>query len=561
MISIQGVGVSPGLACGPLYFHRPAENVIRRTAATDPDAEWERFVAAQARAVEQLGILAEQVRQRSGEEAAALLEGHQLLAEDPDLTDGVETLIREKGLGAEAAVMDTGAALAEEFASLDDPYLQARSADIKDVCSRIAACLSGGDGAAAELPGPVILAAEDLSPSETVQLDKTKLLGLITAGGSVNGHTAIMARTMGIPAVIGAAGITDAAPKGCEVLLDGGAGSVCVGPDRETKKAFLERRERQLALDEQMKGLRGQKSVTLDGQSIRICCNIGGPEDVPAVLENDGEGVGLFRSEFLYLGRDDYPDEETQFAAYRQVLEALKDREVIIRTLDVGADKQIGYFGLPKEENPALGNRALRICLARPELFRTQLRALYRASAFGKLGIMFPMVASVWEVRESLDICEQVRQELRKENLPFSEQVKIGIMVETPAAAIMSDRLARLVDFFSCGTNDLTQYTLACDRQNSELKRFSDPRHPAVLRLLKLVADNAHKNNIRVNICGEMAADLSLTETFLAMGIDELSVSPRSVLPLRRKVRETDLSSRRQSLLDEWMTDRLYRNH
>lgn len=561
MISIQGVGVSPGLACGPLYFHRPAENVIRRTAATDPDAEWERFVAAQARAVEQLGILAEQVRQRSGEEAAALLEGHQLLAEDPDLTDGVETLIREKGLGAEAAVMDTGAALAEEFASLDDPYLQARSADIKDVCSRIAACLSGGDGAAAELPGPVILAAEDLSPSETVQLDKTKLLGLITAGGSVNGHTAIMARTMGIPAIIGAAGIMDAAPEGCEVLLDGGAGSICVGPDRETKKAFLERRERQLALDEQMKGLRGQKSVTLDGQSIRICCNIGGPEDVPAVLENDGEGVGLFRSEFLYLGRDDYPDEETQFAAYRQVLEALKDREVIIRTLDVGADKQIGYFGLPKEENPALGNRALRICLARPELFRTQLRALYRASAFGKLGIMFPMVASVWEVRESLDICEQVRQELRKENLPFSEQVKIGIMVETPAAAIMSDRLARLVDFFSCGTNDLTQYTLACDRQNSELKRFSDPRHPAVLRLLKLVADNAHKNNIRVNICGEMAADLSLTETFLAMGIDELSVSPRSVLPLRRKVRETDLSSRRQSLLDEWMTDRLYRNH
>ena len=557
MISIQGVGVSPGLACGPLYFHRPAENVIRRTAATDPDAEWERFLAAQARAVEQLGILAEQVRQRSGEEAAALLEGHQLLAEDPDLTDGVETLIRKKGLGAEAAVMDTGATLAEEFASLDDPYLQARSADIKDVCSRIAACLSGGDGAAAELPGPVILAAEDLSPSETVQLDKTKLRGLITAGGSVNGHTAIMARTMGIPAVIGAAGIMDAAPEGCEVLLDGGVGTVCVGADRETKKAFLKRQERQLAQDEQMKGLRGQKSVTRDGQSIRICCNIGGPEDVPAVLENDGEGVGLFRSEFLYLGRDDYPDEETQFAAYRQVLEAMKEREVIIRTLDIGADKQIGYFDLPREENPALGNRALRLCLARPELFRPQLRALYRASAYGKLGIMFPMVASVWEVRESLDICEQVRQELRKENLPFSEYVKIGIMVETPAAAIMSDRLAKLVDFFSCGTNDLTQYTLACDRQNSKLKRFSDPRHPAVLRLLKLVADNAHKNNIRVNICGEMAADLSLTETFLAMGIDELSVSPRSVLPLRHKVRETDLSSRRQSLLDEWMTDRL----
>ena len=297
--------------------------------------------------------------------------------------------------------------------------------------------------------------------------------------------------------------------------------------------------------------------MTRDGQSIRICCNIGGPEDVPAVLENDGEGVGLFRSEFLYLGRNDYPDEETQLAAYRQVLSAMKDREVIIRTLDIGADKQIGYFGLPREENPALGNRALRICLARPELFRTQLRALYRASVYGRLGVMFPMVASVWEVRESLAMCEQVKRELRKENLPFSENVQIGVMVETPAAAIMSDRLAQLVDFFSCGTNDLTQYTLACDRQNRELKRFSDPRHPAVLRLLKMVADNAHRHNIRMHICGEMAADLSLTETFLAMGVDELSVSPRFVLPLRQKVRATDLSSCRQSLMEELMTDRL----
>lgn len=557
MIFIQGVGVSPGLACGPLYFHHPAENVIRRAAAADPDAEWERFLSAQARTVEQLGILAEQVRQRSGEEAAALLEGHQLLAEDPDLTDGVEARIREKGLGAEAAVMDTGTALAEEFASLDDPYLQARAVDVKDVCRRIAACLAGGDGAAAELPGPVILAAEDLSPSETVQLDKTKLLGLITAGGSVNGHTAIMAGTMGIPAVIGAAGIMDAEPEGCEVLLDGGDGVVCVAPDPETKKAFLEKQERQFAQDERMKSLWGQKSVTRDGQSLRICCNIGGPEDVPAVLENDGEGVGLFRSEFLYLGRNDYPDEETQLAAYRQVLSAMKDREVIIRTLDIGADKQIGYFGLPREENPALGNRALRICLARPELFRTQLRALYRASVYGRLGVMFPMVASVWEVRESLAMCEQVKRELRKENLPFAENVQIGVMVETPAAAIMSDRLAQLVDFFSCGTNDLTQYTLACDRQNSELKRFSDPRHPAVLRLLKMVADNAHRHNIRMHICGEMAADLSLTETFLAMGVDELSVSPRFVLPLRQKVRATDLSSCRQSLMEELMTDRL----
>ena len=556
MISIQGVGVSPGLACGPLYFRRPAAPVITRTAAGDPDAEWARFLSAQARTVEQLGTLAEQVRQSAGEEAAALLEAHQLLAEDPDLTEGVEARIREQGLDAGAAVTEAGTALAEEFASLDDPYLRERSADVKDVCGRIAACLTGGDASAVELPGPVILAAEDLSPSETFQFDKTKLLGLITAVGSVNGHTAILARTMGIPAVIGAAGITDA-PEGCEVLLDGDLGSIRIEPDRETKAAFLEKRERQLARAEEMKSLRGQKSVTRDGQTIRICCNIGGPEDVPSVLENDGEGIGLFRSEFLYLGRDDYPDEETQFAAYRQVLSAMKDREVIIRTLDIGADKQIGYFGLPREENPALGNRALRICLARPELFRTQLRALYRASAYGRLGIMFPMVTGVWEVREALAACERARRELREENIPFSESVKLGIMVETPAAALISDRLARLVDFFSCGTNDLTQYTLACDRQNSELERYCDPRHPAVLRLIGLVADNAHKHGVRVNICGEMAADLSLTETFLAMGIDELSVSPRFVLPLRQKVRETDVASCRQSLMDELMTDRL----
>ncbi|MBR2532961.1 MAG: phosphoenolpyruvate--protein phosphotransferase [Lachnospiraceae bacterium] len=549
MISMQGTGVSPGVASGTLHFYHAANADVRRIVVSDRDAEWERFLTAQAAAVEQLGVLAEEVRQKSGDDAAALLEGHQLLAEDPDLTDGVEALIREQGLCAEAAVMDAGKALAEEFAALDDPYLKERSADIKDVSGRIVSCLNGGSGTAA-LPGPVILAAEDLAPSETVQLDKDLLLGLVTAGGSASGHTAIMARTMGIPAVIGAADILDPALEGKEVFIDGDTGTVIVEPDPETRAELLTKQEEQRKHAQLLKTLQGQPSVTLDGQAVRVCCNIAGPQDVPAVLDNDGEGVGLFRSEFLYLGREDYPDEETQFEAYREVLSALSDREIIIRTLDIGADKQIGYFDLPKEENPALGKRALRICLDRPELFRTQLRAMYRASAYGRLGIMFPMVASEWEVREACVMCEKVQHELKEEGIPFSDEVKIGIMVETPAAAVMSDRLVQLVDFFSIGTNDLTQYTLACDRQNRSLGRFCDTHHPAVLRLIRLVAENAHRHGVLVSICGELAADLSLTETFLAMGIDELSVSPRSVLPLRQKVRETDVSACRSALLE-----------
>ena len=555
MISIQGIGVSPGISFGPLYFHKPAGTDIRRVIVSDRDAEWKRFLSAQADAVEQLGILAEQVREKSGDEAAVLLEGHQLLAEDPDLTDGTEALIREQGLCAEAAVMDAGAALAEEFSALDDDYLRARAADVKDVSARIAACLTGGT-AGAVLPGPAVLAAEDLAPSETVQLDKEKILGLVTAGGSGSSHTAILARTMGIPAVIGAAGILDMALEGKEVFVDGDTGCIYIEPDPGTRERLLQKREQQIQRAQLLGKLRGQPSVTQDGQGIRIYCNIGGPKDVPAVLENDAEGIGLFRSEFLDMDRDDYPDEETQYEAYRDVLSAMGDREVIIRTMDIGADKQISYFDLPEEANPALGNRALRICLARPELFRTQLRAMYRASTCGRLGIMFPMVASIWEVREARAMCEQVQRELREEGIPFSEHVQIGIMVETPAAAVMSDRLAQLVDFFSVGTNDLTQYTLACDRQNSGLERFSDPHHPAVLRLLKLVTENAHKHGVTVSICGELAGDLSLTETFLSMGIDELSVSPRSVLPLRQKVRETDVSACRQPILDALMDER-----
>ena len=554
MITIRGIGVSPGIACGPLHFHQTEAVRVQRDTVTDPEAEWNRFLLAQEKTIEQLGILAEEARKTSGDEAADLLEGHQLLAEDPDLTDAVEALIREQRLSAEAAVIDAGAAMAEEFDALDDPYLKARAADIRDVSGRIASCLSGNK-AAKEPDGPVILAAKDLAPSETVQLNKEKVLGLITEEGSENGHTAILARTFGIPAIINATGILDPSLEGKEAFMDGGSGSIYIDPDPETKEVLLKKKEETEKQTQLMQSLKGKPAVSKNGQRIRIYCNIGGPEDVPAVLENDGEGIGLFRSEFLYLGREDYPDEETQFQAYRKVLTAMGDREVIIRTMDIGADKQIDYFNLPKEENPALGMRALRICLDRPEIFRTQLRALYRASVYGNLGIMFPMVASVWEVQEVKTRCEQVKQELIAEGIPVSESIRIGIMVETPAAALMSDRLAQLVDFFSVGTNDLTQYTLACDRQNSSLGRFRDTHHPAVLRLLKLITENAHRYGTEVSICGELAADLDLMEFFLSIGIDELSVSPRSVLPLRQKVLDTDVSSCKTKLLDAIMDE------
>lgn len=555
MITIKGIGVSPGIACGPLHFHETSAGRIRRDAVTDPETEWNRFLLAQEKTIEQLGNLAEEVRRTSGDDAAALLEGHQLLAEDPDLTDAVEALIREQGLSAEAAVTDAGAELAEEFDALDDPYLKARAADIRDVSGRIASCLSGKEAAKGP-DGPVILAAKDLAPSETVQLDKEKVLGIITEEGSENGHTAILARTFGIPAVICARGILDPSLEGKEIFADGSSGNIYADPDQETKEQLLKKRDAELRRVKLMQSLKGKPAVTKDGQRIQIYCNIGGPKDVPYVLENDGEGIGLFRSEFLYLDRDDYPDEETQFAAYREVLTSMRDREVVIRTMDIGADKKIGYFDLPEEENPALGLRALRICLTRPEIFRTQLRALYRASVYGRLSIMFPMVASVFEVREAKAMCEEVKQELISEGIPVSDSIRIGIMVETPAAAMVSDRLAQLVDFFSVGTNDLIQYTLACDRQNSGISRFRDPHHPAVLRLLQLVTENAHKHGVTVSICGELAADLSLTETFLSLGIDELSVSPKSVLPLRQKVMETDVSACQKEILEKLADDR-----
>lgn len=540
MITIQGKGVSSGVGIGPLYFYHRAKTTITRYQVEDVDAEWQRFKDAQTTAIEQLGELAEKARAEAGDEAAMLFETHQMMAEDLDYEEAIEALVKEQKSNAEAAVTDVAVQFAQMFESMDDSYMQARAADVKDVSRRILSILNGTveGGIASEVP--VLLAADDLAPSETVQLDKTKILGFITAGGSGSSHTAILARTMGIPAIVGVGDALKPEYEGRQVIIDGATGNVVIDPDDMTHDRLLKKREEQLRLQRLLESLKGQPNITKDGKSIRIYCNIGSPEDVHAVQVNDGGGIGLFRSEFLYLNCDDYPTEDQQFEAYKQVLSDMEDKEVIIRTCDIGADKQIGYFNLPKEDNPAMGMRALRISLTRPDFFRTQLRALYRASAYGKLGIMFPMVTSVWEVREAKKLCEEVKRDLKAEGIPYSEDVQIGIMIETPAAAIMSDRLAKEVDFFSCGTNDLTQYTLACDRQNNDLGRFYDPHHPAVLRLLQMVVENAHKNGIWVGICGELGADLTLTETFLAIGIDELSVSPRAVLPLRNAVRMTD---------------------
>ena len=438
---------------------------------------------------------------------------------------------------------------------MEDDYFKARAADVKDISGRIVGILMGVVQGGIDSDVPVILASDDLAPSETVQLDKSKILGFVTSGGSGSSHTAILARTMGIPAIIGVGDQLKAEFEGRDVIVDGGTGNVVIDPDEPTRERLMAKRAELIKRQELLNQLKGLPNVSVDGHEVRVFCNIGNPEDVHAVLANDGGGIGLFRSEFLYLNCDDYPTEDYQFEAYKKVLADMEGKEVVIRTLDIGADKMIEYFKLPKEENPALGNRALRICLNRPEIFKTQLRALYRASAYGRLSIMFPMVTSVWEVKEAKKMCELVKKELKAEGIPYSDEVDVGIMIETPAAAIISDRLAKIVDFFSIGTNDLTQYTLACDRQNNDLGRFFNAHHPAVLRLIKMVAANAHKEGIWCGICGELGADLELTETFLSIGVDELSVSPRAVLPLRQKIRETNVAAVKPKLVADLMSD------
>ena len=551
MITIQGKGVSAGVGVGPLYYYRRATAEIKRYTIEDTDAEWHRFKGAQTGAVEQLGQLAEQARAEAGDEAAMLFETHQMMAEDLDYEEAIEDRITNQKMNAEAAVSDTAEQFAEMFASMDDAYMQARAADVKDVSQRILSILCGvvQGGIASDVP--VLLAADDLAPSETIQLDKSKILGFITAGGSGSSHTAILARTMGIPAIVGVGDALKPEYEGRQAIADGSTGALVIDPDDDTRDRLLKKREEQQRLQRLLETLKGQPNVTKDGKTVRIYCNIGSPEDVHAVQVNDGGGIGLFRSEFLYLNSSTFPTEDEQFEAYKQVLSDMDGKEVIIRTLDIGADKQIGYFDLPKEDNPAMGMRALRICLTRPEIFRTQLRALFRASAYGKLGIMFPMVTSVWEVREAKKLCEEVKRDLKHEGIPYSEDVQIGIMIETPAAAINSDRLAKEVDFFSIGTNDLTQYTLACDRQSGQLDQFYDPHHPAVLRMIRRAAKAIHRHGKWIGICGELAGDVQMTELFVAMGIDELSVSPSQVLPVRNTLRSLDSRVNGPRLLEE----------
>lgn len=543
MEQIFGKGVSKGVAAGPISFYRRASGVIPRHEVSDTAAELERFRAARETAKEQLAKLYDKALAEAGEDAAMLFEAHQMMLEDLDFVESIEGMIENDRVNAEAAVSDTGAQFAEMFAAMDDSYMQARAADIRDISARVIGILTGEGESGIVSDVPCIVAADDLAPSETVQLDKALILGFITAGGSANSHTAILARTMGIPAIIGAGDALQPEMEGKYAIIDGQTGEAVIEPDDAERERLLKKQAKEKALKELLDQLKGKPNVTKDGRNVMVYCNIGSPADIDAVLQNDGGGIGLFRSEFLYLQGSDYPTEDEQFEAYKTVAERMGGRRVIIRTLDIGADKQADYFHLDKEENPAMGLRAIRICLTRPEVFRTQLRALYRASAYGKIAIMFPMITSVWEVQEIKRICRNIRAELAEEGVPMADKVELGIMIETPAAVMMSAELAHEVDFFSVGTNDLTQYTLAVDRQGVGLDRFFDAHHPAVLRMIRMAAESAHKAGIWIGICGELGADAELIETFLSMGIDELSVSPSAVLPLRSAIRSIDTTT------------------
>ena len=540
MITIKGKSVFGGVSIGKIMFYKRNEKVIKRTHVDDVDAEWKRFCDAKDTAVSQLKELYDKAIEDVGEANAMIFEIHQMMLEDLDYLESIENIIRTQEVNAEFAVATTADNFAQMFAAMDDAYMQGRAADVKDVSERVLDILCGVSGGMKEMTEPCIIAADDLAPSETVQLDKSKVLGFATMYGSSNSHTAILARTMNIPAVIGLGEDLLTKYDGKTAVIDGFTGMLYIDPDEETMKVMEEKRakdQEQKALLEQLKG---KENVTKSGQKINVYANIGNVSDVGAVLKNDAGGIGLFRSEFLYLENSDFPTEEQQFAVYKQVAENMAGKKVIIRTLDIGADKQVDYFGLDKEENPALGYRAIRICLTRKEIFKTQLRALYRAAMFGNISIMFPMIISVAEVHEIKAIIAEVKEELKNEGIPFKDDVELGVMIETPASVMISRELAKEVDFFSVGTNDLTQYTLAIDRQNAKLDKFYDPHHPAVLAMIKMAADNAHAEGAWIGICGELGADLELTEEFLKMGLDELSVSPAMVLPLRKRIRECE---------------------
>lgn len=533
-----GKAVYAGVAIGPVAVYRKKDNTVKKTAVEDTDAEFERFNEAVEAAKEELQQLYDKAVEEVGEENAAVFEVHQMMLEDDDYLESVEDIIKNESMNAEYAVSATGENFSEMFAAMDDEYMQARAADVRDISNRVVKILSGEKEESLISDKPVILLAEDLAPSETVQLDKSKILSFVTRFGSTNSHTSILARTMNIPALIGVDFPEDIAGK--NAIVDGFNGKLIIEPDEETLKHYMEIREKQEKERQLLEELKGKENITIDGKEIKLYANIGTVDDVQDVLKNDAGGIGLFRSEFLYLESSDYPTEDEQFEAYKEVAEKMGGKQVIIRTLDIGADKKCDYFGLEKEENPALGFRAIRICLERTDIFKTQLRAIFRASSYGNIGIMFPMIISVDEVREIKKIVEEVKRSLKAEGISFGE-VELGIMVETPAAVFLSEELGAEVDFFSIGTNDLTQYTLAIDRQNAKLEKYNDSHNPAVLRAIEMTVRNGHKNGAWVGICGELAADITLTETFLRMGVDELSVSASHILRVRDVIRRTDL--------------------
>lgn len=541
MMEFTGKSVYKGITIGKVLVFKKRDSQIKRTKIEDAQAEIQRVETACSQAKAQLQALYDKAVKEVGEASAAIFEVHQMMLEDDDYLDSINNMIQTEMVNAEYAVAITGDNFAEMFANMDDDYMKARSADVRDISERLVRNLSGEGDADLSSMEPSVIVADDLSPSETVQMDKEKILGFVTVHGSTNSHTAILARMMNIPALIGVPLDLNEIHNGMEAVVDGFESRVIFEPDEEVRSRTQGRIQEEQEKAHMLQTLKGKENVTLDGRKVNIYANIGSVGDVGYVLENDAGGIGLFRSEFLYLGKSDFPTEEEQFQAYRQVLQTMAGKKVIIRTLDIGADKQVDYFNLGNEDNPALGYRAIRICLKQPDIFKTQVRALLRAAVFGNLSVMYPMIISVDEVKKVYEIVEEVRQELEAKGIPY-KMPEQGIMIETPAAVMVSDELAQIVDFFSIGTNDLTQYTLAIDRQNAKLDDFYNPHHPAVLRMIKMVTDNAHKHGKWAGICGELGADPELTEEFMRMGLDELSVAPSMILKLRKAVREMDLS-------------------
>ena len=536
----NGKSVFGGIAIGKISVYQKKEQQVKRVKVENPDQEMARYEKAKAEGIRQLQGLYDKALKEVGEANAAIFEVHQMMMEDDGYNESVENIVRSQGVNAEYAVATTGDNYAQMFSAMDDDYMRERAADVRDISERLLTILNGEDTGSVDADEPKIIVAEDLAPSETVQLDKDKVLSFVTVKGSLNSHTAILARTMAIPALVNTSMTLDSVMDGKLGIVDGASGTFYVDPDEKTLEEMKKRQEEDLSRKQLLQTLKGKDNVTLDGQKVMLYANIGNIKDLATVIQNDAGGIGLFRSEFIYLEKEDFPTEEEQFQIYRQVAQTMAGKRVIIRTLDIGADKQCDYFHMEHEENPALGCRAIRICLTRPEIFKTQLRALFRASVFGRIAIMYPMITSVQEIRQIKKIVEEVKQELTSQGVEFGNPEQ-GIMIETPAAAIISDDLAKEVDFFSIGTNDLSQYTMAIDRQNPQLDPFFDPHHPAVLRMISMVVENAHKAGIWAGICGELGADQSLTKEFLAMGVDELSVSPGSLLPLRKIILETNV--------------------